>query len=108
MSFEPNPWDAPAPPASEHPLMVYQGQMMSREMAATRRAELMANSEYAQAAINGDVAKQTELKDLWMLERGHEPSPMQTVVDVAAQEISREQWLSAARRRAATALRYAR
>jgi hypothetical protein len=46
----------------------------------------MANSEYAQAAINGDAAKQIELKDLWMLERGMEPSPPPaTVTDVELQ-----------------------
>jgi hypothetical protein len=66
---------APSPAASQHPLMLFRGQPISREQAASRRVELMANSEYAQAAIKGDTAKQVELKDLWMLERGLEPSP---------------------------------
>jgi hypothetical protein len=78
--------------AAVQPLMLYQGQPWSRESAAAQRAKLMADPEYAQAAINGDVSKQIELKDLWMLERGLEPSPPPaTTADVNLQALDREQ-----------------
>ena len=41
----------------------------------------MADSKYCEAARNGDVAKQTELAQLYLIERGIAPSPPPESVD---------------------------
>jgi hypothetical protein len=75
------------------PLMEWNGQPWSREMARDHRIELLAKPEYAKAFDNNDTAKLVELKDLWMLERGLVPSPppAEDVADVELQALDRDQ-----------------
>lgn len=49
---------------------------LTPEQAGARRASLMATPEFTKAAIEGDVGKQEMLRDLWMLERGHQPASL--------------------------------
>jgi hypothetical protein len=57
------------------PLLYFEGQPITREGAAEMRSVLASDREYAAAALNGDVEKQTRLAHLWMLERGMQPTP---------------------------------
>jgi hypothetical protein len=96
MTFDPGPQ-----PASEHPLMLYQGQPISREGAASLRAELMAKPEYANAFQNNDGARLTELRHLYQLQRGQQPGDVPVApsdaASVQAQMSEREQHLQEAR-----------
>jgi len=60
-------------PEQTGPIMTYEGQPFSMSHAAARRAELMSNKEYTDAARGGDVAKQQELAALRLMERGYQP-----------------------------------
>jgi hypothetical protein len=81
--------------ASEHPLMLYEGQPISREAAAAKWAELSVRPEYAKAFDNNDQVRLTELKDYYMLSRGQEPRvPASSVADVKVQELDRDQLLN--------------
>jgi hypothetical protein len=83
------------PGASEHPLMLYEGQPISREAAAARWAELSVKPEYAKAFDNNDQPRLTELKDYYMLSRGQVPMvPASSVADVKTQELDRDQLLN--------------
>ena len=55
------------------PIFFYQGQPTSPESAAATRAALMADPEFTKAALV-DGAKQKQLADLWMIERGMVPA----------------------------------
>jgi hypothetical protein len=74
-------------------LLYYQGQPITAELAAAKRAELLTKPEYANAFDNNDAARLIELKDYWMLSRGLVPSPppAATVADVSQQSLDREQ-----------------
>jgi hypothetical protein len=83
------------PTASEHPLMLYDGQPISREAAAARWADLSVKPEYAKAFDNNDQVRLTELKDYYMLSRGQVPMvPASSVADVKVQELDRDQLLN--------------
>jgi hypothetical protein len=82
----------PAPAPAPEPILYYQGQPTSREQAAATRTALMADPAFAKAAIDGDTAKQAQLRDLYMLERGVQPmaaAPMETADDVEIQQLDR-------------------
>lgn len=88
------PIDSASPAQPEQPpLMVYQGQLISRDMAAAKWAELTVRPEYATAFENNDQARLTELKDYYMLARGQTPSA-ESVFAVKAQELDRAQLLN--------------
>jgi hypothetical protein len=77
----------------QQPVILHQGQPWSPQMAADKRAELMANSDYAKAALAGDEAKQRELADLYMIARGVTPggsAPPATAEDVLKGMTERE------------------
>lgn len=58
------------------PLIWFQGQPYSRESAAARRNELMADASYREAAANGDATRQQELAALFQISRfGSAPTP---------------------------------
>ena len=78
-------------PAPE-PILYYQGQPTTREQAAATRVALMADPDFAKAALDGDTAKQVQLRDLYMLERGVMPTaaaPMASADDVEIQVLDR-------------------
>lgn len=54
--------------------------------AGAMRRELMADANYAKAAVDGDVAKQEHLRDLYMISRGMTPASMQPENIGAVQE----------------------
>lgn len=55
------------------PLMEYQGQPWSREMAVEALAAFDGDKSKVAAALGGDTAKQQERRDLWMLAKGRQP-----------------------------------
>jgi hypothetical protein len=63
------------------PPIYWQGQPWTPDLASARRTELLADSKYCEAARNGDAAKQTELSQLYLIERGIAPSPPPESVD---------------------------
>jgi hypothetical protein len=76
---------APAPqeqPALPAPILYYQGQPITAEAAGATRASLMANPEFAKAALAGNKEHQLQLRDLWMLERSIQPPAPASVADV--------------------------
>jgi hypothetical protein len=61
------------------PSQIYNAPMASTltpEAAGARRAELLADADYCNSAIAGDVSKQEMLRDLWLMERGHRPASL--------------------------------
>jgi hypothetical protein len=65
--------DTPAAPEQQPP-MWRQGQAWSREMAVEALAAFDADADKVKAAIGGDVARQQERRDLWMMARGISPA----------------------------------
>jgi hypothetical protein len=55
------------------PNMLYNGQLYSREHAAAELAKFDADKDRVAAALGGDVARQQERRDWWLLSRGHIP-----------------------------------
>jgi hypothetical protein len=88
--------DTPAAPEQQPP-MWHEGQAWSREMAAAELAKFDADADKVKAALGGDVAKQQERRDLWMMARGHQPGAVPTVpsdaAGIAQQMDEREQQL---------------
>jgi hypothetical protein len=76
----------PAPAPAPAPILYHEGQPITAEAAAATRASLMANPEFAKAALAGDKEKQLQLRDLWMLERSIQPPPPETI-EQAEQQI---------------------
>jgi hypothetical protein len=79
----------PAPQEQPSPLLFYQGQPITPETAGTTRATLMADPEFAKAALGGDKEKQQQLAALWQLERGRQPAPPASEGDVQVQTLDR-------------------
>jgi hypothetical protein len=57
----------------QQPPMWHQGQAWSREKAAAELVKFDADADKVKAALGGDVAKQQERRDLWMMARGMQP-----------------------------------
>lgn len=72
--------------AAAEPFIYWQGQPFSRESAATKRTELMADPKFVAAATNGDVEKQAQLAALWQIARtGSAPdAPPANIADIVA------------------------
>jgi hypothetical protein len=88
----PAPAPAPAPQEQPAPLMYYLGQPIDRQTAESTRNGLLADSKFCEAARNGDVAKQRQLADLYMIARGVQPqaaAPMASADDVEIQVLDR-------------------
>jgi hypothetical protein len=81
MTDTPTPTPAPAPTSAPTPPIYWQGQPWTPDLASARRTELLADSKYCESARNGDSAKQTELSQLYLIERGIAPSPLPESVD---------------------------
>jgi hypothetical protein len=58
---------------TEGPILWHQGQPISREAAAEALTAFDADADKVKAALGGDIARQQERRDLWMLSRGHQP-----------------------------------
>jgi hypothetical protein len=71
--------DVAAPAPQPQPLVMFQGQPYNSESAGAERARLMADGEYAKAALNGSVEHQQRLSALWQIEHwGRSPDPAPT------------------------------
>jgi hypothetical protein len=77
----PAPQPAPSSTPAPTPPIFWNGQPWTPDLASARRTELLADSKYCEAARNGDAAKQTELSQLYLIERGIAPSPPPESVD---------------------------
>jgi anti-sigma-K factor RskA len=80
-------------PTPQH--LWHQGQAWSKESAATALAAFDADKDKVAAALAGDVSKQQERRDLWMLARGMTPGAVPTMpsdsTGVAEQMTEREE-----------------
>jgi hypothetical protein len=94
--------DDVAPPAAPiEPTLWLDGQPWSPSMAVKAMAEFDADKDKVAAALGGDVSKQQERRNYWLMARGHQPGGVpvmpQDGTGVAQQMNEREQQIQEAK-----------